>query len=358
MAGDLYWDSVALALHMDDVGLTDVKGNAMTLNGGVTRSATQSKFGGFSAYFDGSDDEILNTTAMPTLGTSPVSAQFWCRPAAQAQTDAVVFSLRELLIEYKPTGYADGFVISANGTRTACGAFAEDAWHYIWITSDSTTATVYINGIFIATVALAYVYAETVWIGSNDIGSNPTTAFTGYVDDVLITPGITRTDYSVPVAAFPDTLPDPEGTASGVIQIVGVATGIVAPIGTGSGVIRIVASGEGSIPNNGRASAKVSVTGSGAGVVGRTGTGSCPIRIIGAATGAHGRYGVGSGAVRVRATATGKHGVAGIGSGSIVIAASATGSTPLVPVGVVSGVIRVTGNAYGLGAPVEEDACI
>ena len=52
MANDPYWNNVVLAMHMDDVGLTDLKGNAVTLNGNVGRSATQSKFGGYSAYFD------------------------------------------------------------------------------------------------------------------------------------------------------------------------------------------------------------------------------------------------------------------------------------------------------------------
>ncbi len=32
MANDPYWNNVVLAMHMDDTGLTDLKGHAITLN--------------------------------------------------------------------------------------------------------------------------------------------------------------------------------------------------------------------------------------------------------------------------------------------------------------------------------------
>jgi len=49
-SSDPYYNQVVLGMHMDDTGLTDVKGHTITLNGNASRSATQSKFGGYSAY--------------------------------------------------------------------------------------------------------------------------------------------------------------------------------------------------------------------------------------------------------------------------------------------------------------------
>lgn len=357
MSGDLLWDSVALALHMDDVGLTDVKGNAMTLNGGVTRSATQSKFGGYAGYFDGVDDEVTNTSAMPELDQPAFSAQFWCWPDTQVANDSVVLSYQGLLIEYKPTGYADGFVINANGTRTACGAFAESAWHYIWLTCDGAEATVYINGIFIATVAFVPVGSSYAWVGGNDIGTNPDSAFTGYIDDVLITPGVERTDFSVPVAAFPDALPDPEGTGAAVVQVIAAAVGIVAPIGSGAATVRVTVEAEGEVYPCGAGAAMVRVNASAAGVVGRTAVGACTVRVIAAAVGAHGRFGTGAAIVRVRAAAVGSHGISGAGACTVSVVATAEGSTPIRPIGDGACVVRVVARAVGLGAPVEEDVC-
>ena len=41
MANDPHWNNVVLAMHMDDAGLTDLKGHAVTLNGNAARSSTQ-----------------------------------------------------------------------------------------------------------------------------------------------------------------------------------------------------------------------------------------------------------------------------------------------------------------------------
>ena len=41
MANDPYWNSVVLAMHMDDTGLTDLKGHTVTLVGNAARSASR-----------------------------------------------------------------------------------------------------------------------------------------------------------------------------------------------------------------------------------------------------------------------------------------------------------------------------
>lgn len=357
MSGDLYWDSVALALHMDDVGLTDVKGHTMTLAGGTARSATESKFGGFSAYFDGIDSELYNTDPLAEAIVDVFSLQLWCRPAAQLMDNPCVINVQDLQIEFKPAGYPYGFVIKAGGVRTACGTYAEDAWHYIWIARTETTATVYINGIFIATVASEFYSSDVIYIGSNSLGVHPDSGFTGYIDDVLFTSDILRTDHSVPVAAFPETLPDPEGVISGALKFTGAAAGIVAPLGPISGALRITGAAVGDVLTSGIMSGALKFTGSAVGAVGRAGIVSGALRIIGAATGGHGRFGAISGALRITGAAVGKHGIRGQVSGALVITGAAVGSTPLVPVGTISGAMKITGLATGLGAPITEDAC-
>lgn len=56
MTGNPLWDKVVLAMRMDSTGLTDDKGNTITLGGNLARSATYSRYGGYSAYSDGSGD--------------------------------------------------------------------------------------------------------------------------------------------------------------------------------------------------------------------------------------------------------------------------------------------------------------
>lgn len=69
-----------LMLHMDDAGLTDseLTPKTITLGGNVARSSTQSKFGGFSAVYDGSGDYLSapDSTDWPT-GTNDFTIDFW-----------------------------------------------------------------------------------------------------------------------------------------------------------------------------------------------------------------------------------------------------------------------------------------
>lgn len=381
-AGDLFWNDVYVAMHMDDAGLTDVKANALTLSGGVTRSATHSKFGGFSAYFDGVDDEITNVDALPQIYSDWKSHQFFCRPETQVMANPCVLDVYSIKIEYKPTGCPNGFAINHNGVRTACGEQPEGAWYFIWLAIEVDTFKVYINGNLITTLPYAgYVDSGYFFIGSSSLAINTDSAFKGYVDDLLMTGDVLesiqghlgRWDYSVPTVAFYENLPDPEGTGAGSLQFTGLGSvivvpfgtgegsltfggtgvGIVAPIGIGQGSLRFTGLGEGSIPCAGSASGSIRFTGASAGVVGIVGIGSGSLRFTGHGVGALGSFGVGHGSIRFKGSAAGAHGVSGIGAGALRFEGLAVGTTPIVPIGIGSGSLRFTGNGYGIGGVVD-----
>ena len=76
-------DTVVLA-HMDDTGLTDSSSNSLTVTktSGITRSATQSKFGGYSAYSDGTTGEYwqvkpLSSSTTGGVGTGDFTLEYW-----------------------------------------------------------------------------------------------------------------------------------------------------------------------------------------------------------------------------------------------------------------------------------------
>jgi len=78
-------DYTKLLLHMDDVGLTDSSSSqhTITLNDGAARSITQSKFNGYSAYFDGAGDYLsLADSADWDFGTGDFTIDFWMRRVA------------------------------------------------------------------------------------------------------------------------------------------------------------------------------------------------------------------------------------------------------------------------------------
>lgn len=365
-AGDLFWDAVGLSMHMDSVGLTDVKGNALTLNGGVTRSATQSKFGGYSAYFDGVDDEVFTTGTVPALETDEHGMQFFCYPATQVMANPCVLATQEYLIEYKPTGYPNGFVLDYNGVKFPLGEHSENAWYFIWIVRNATAFTVYINGAFVLTLtASANLLNSQVLIGSRFLGAYADSAFKGYVEDLLATglPAepiqghLTRWDYSVPTSANLDRLPDPEGTGAGTITFTGAAVGIVAPIGQVVGALTITGEATGSVPCAGVAVGQLRFTGSGQGVIGYAGVANGSLRFTGSGSGGIGVFGTAVGRLRITGAGVGAHGVSGVGAGALVLTGSAVGTTPEHPVGVIQGSLKFTGYGYGLGGSVDVDSC-
>ena len=82
MTYDPYWNNVVLAMHMDDVGLSDLKGHAVTLNGNAARSSVQSKFGGYSTAFDGTGDYLsLSDSEDWNFGAGDFTIEFWVRPS-------------------------------------------------------------------------------------------------------------------------------------------------------------------------------------------------------------------------------------------------------------------------------------
>lgn len=383
MAGDLFWPYVYVGMHMDDAGLTDVKGNTFTLTGGVARSATQSKFGGYSAYFDGVDDEIINTSDIYDISDSAYqSFQFFCYPETQVDTNPCVFQFRQFRIEYKPSGFPNGFVVNANGNRTACGTFAENQWYYIFGVEESGTLTLYINGNVIGTFSVGGYPDAFFCIGSARLGAYANTAFKGYVDDLLLTreanPTIqghkVRWDTSIPTVAFYEYEPDPEGVVSGSIAITGSMTGmappngpvsgnlsftgpavgIVALMGVSQGALAFSTDCDGEVPTAGIAAGRMRFTGLGAGTLGRFCFVDGKLRFTGSAVGSLGRLGVVSGAVRFTGTGQAKLGGSGVVSGALQLTGSASGSTPMLPVGDVSGALRFTGNAVGVGGVVED----
>lgn len=208
--GDPDWPSVVLALHMDDVGLTDGKGHAITLHNGAARSATQSKFGGYAAYFDGTDDYIsAGSHSGYDISSSDFTIECWIYPTVAARS----------VISRRSTG-ANGWVLTTIGMRAKINGVWSDyqlswtqpalnQWHHMaWVRS-GTTIYGFVDGILSGTrtgVTSIHDQAEALLIGA---GSNADIEypFAGYIDDVLFTPGVARytSDFTIPVSAFPDS---------------------------------------------------------------------------------------------------------------------------------------------------------
>ena len=146
-----------MLLHMDDTSLVDTAGNIgnPTLNNSVTRSATQSKFGGYSASLNGSNQSIhYPDHAKFNYATNDFTFEFWIRLNA-VNTDYTVISGRQ--------DDANRYHVYINGTSTqvqllgfvssstvincvAPYAFVADTWTHVAVARASGAVKIFVNG--------------------------------------------------------------------------------------------------------------------------------------------------------------------------------------------------------------------
>lgn len=214
-AGDPYWNNVVLAMHMDDAGLTDVKGHALTLNGGVTRSSAQSMFGGYSAYFDGVDDYIALPEADLAFGTGDFTIEFFIYVDGSVNARSI--------FDFRPDGKNGAYpTLSTSATNTLTFWHSAtsrivgthviaNAWHHVELSRASGVTKLFVDG---AQDGSSYTDATTYGCGASRprIGSGgystPESPFKGHIEDLRITKGVARhtANFTPPAAAFPHGL--------------------------------------------------------------------------------------------------------------------------------------------------------
>ena len=210
-----------LLLHFDEATLIDSSAapKTLTLNGGVARSAAQSKFGGYAVYFDGINDSIsLPHSSDLTFGSEPWTIDFWAyvatggfiffydKRSVETQDKCIVLSIR-----------ADGTVggnLSTNGSTwlypnfNLASSFPFNQWNHVAITFNGTIYKAYINGIAGSTPLTApapWINTQPVLIGTYaNISWGP-----GYIDEYRISKGIARwtTNFTPPTQAYKTPAP-------------------------------------------------------------------------------------------------------------------------------------------------------
>lgn len=226
MAGDPYWNQVVLAMHMDganaSTAFTDVKGKVITSLGNAQISTAQSKFGGSSAFFDGTGD-YLNTPSHEdfNFGSGDFTIEFFIRKttsAAQvvcAKRSSIAFGPFQLYCTTAPV-----IQVSTNGgaswnKETSGPTFTIGEFVHIAAERYGTSLKIYTAGVGgtsvdVGTDAL-FANSNQVSIGATSDGAFP---FSGYLDDLRITKGLARYkgNFTPPAAEFPNSVAVISGT--------------------------------------------------------------------------------------------------------------------------------------------------
>lgn len=200
-----------LLLHMDDALLSDASGKTVTLNGNVARSATQSKFGGYSAYFDGSNSTISVASSSDfAFGTGDFTIDCWvystnitAGPVILSQSYATGNGNYSIgIINTSVSIYTyDG--VSNVESVVASSASSNNTWYHIAVVRSGTTVTIYKNGVSIGsgTIAKSLGQSNTVITIGDDPVNN---ALQGYIDELRISKGIARwtSNFTPPTTAY------------------------------------------------------------------------------------------------------------------------------------------------------------
>jgi hypothetical protein len=225
---DPNFSSVSLLLHMDgsngSTSFVDSSANAFTVTavGNAQISTAQSKFGGSSAFFDGTGDylSITDNNAF-SFGSGAFTIEAWVYyiptsgsfAIASQRASATVNASWGLILSSLNNGPT--FAYSTNGTfmtnlaKTFSISANANSWHHFAVCRSGNTLYFFADGTSLGTFALAstpfYDSTAPVLIGAMN-STTPASFMNGYIEELRITKGVARytANFTVPSEPFPN----------------------------------------------------------------------------------------------------------------------------------------------------------
>ena len=218
VAGQIANDSYTkLLIHADGANnsnsFTDESGHAVTANGDAKISTTTSKFGGSSAYFDGSGDSLSIPASSDFNIDSDFTFDFWFK--SNSTTRYTSFFSNEgsgggwTLLMNNANAYAGDIAFYGNGGTpvplvTSTGGYNDGNFHHVALVRNGSNWQIYVDGTSRASVTNGNnnTAGTTAYIGNNHTFANRD--FAGYMDEIRISKGIARWtgNFSVPTITY------------------------------------------------------------------------------------------------------------------------------------------------------------
>lgn len=204
-----------LLLHMDGTNgsqtFTDssMYGKSVTANEQAYTDTRQNKFGGSSAFFDGSLDSLtLADSDDWDFGTGDFTIDFWYKHNAVVSTYPAIaeHGAGWVIVNYNAHQALHGIAFSGAGffLRTYDGPY-DGLWHHIAFTRSGTTGRSFLDGVQIQTAeSSAATGASTSLLYIGRWQTNYQTTTNGWLDEFRISKGIARwtENFTVPSFAY------------------------------------------------------------------------------------------------------------------------------------------------------------
>lgn len=212
---------LSLLVNFTNAGIIDnaTQNNFETI-GQAQISTTQSKFGGSSMYFDGTDDRIVTDAKAVNFGTGNFTIEFWTYLTQAGGAEVLIdtassgyageLSIRTDYIDSSRFVYVTVGGITFTASYTAATVLLNNWRHWALVRSGTASNNVklYLDGTSIGqgtTTASIIISTNLFAIGGSPGPTSGYTNTTGYIDDFRITRGIARytANFTPPTAAFP-----------------------------------------------------------------------------------------------------------------------------------------------------------
>ena len=172
-------------------------GKAVTANGDAQLDTAQQRFGTASLLLDGTGDYLsLAASSDFGFGTGDFTIEAFVRPASI--TAGKIFDFRTASPDLAPMIFMDGsgvIILHVNGNNVIVGggaALTANTWSHIAVSRESGVHSLYVNGTRVGgnfSTSVDYGTTNPLKIGANLNGSD---AFTGHIDEVRISKGVSR----------------------------------------------------------------------------------------------------------------------------------------------------------------------
>jgi hypothetical protein len=215
---DEYFQNVSLLLHGDGTnGSTTISDSSpspktVTAFGDAQISTAQSKFGGASIAFDGTNDYLdIGSNSAFGYGLNDFTIECWVYRNVSSAVQVILEQRAAVSVQLVPTLYISAtklFYYTNGSNRITGGVVSASQWVHIALSRSGTSTRLFINGLQTGstfTDTFNYI-ASPVRIGDGNDGVSPTASLNGYIDDLRITKGVARYtgNFTPPTAPFPD----------------------------------------------------------------------------------------------------------------------------------------------------------